>query len=93
MAKPVGKECCPKCNSTIFVKATDKSNKHYCHGKGCGHVWIPGVEVSSRPDFMIQKLQKDNFELQDQINKLRKENESLRAQIPASTASAAEIFT
>lgn len=81
MAKNDTKEKCPRCGSTIYAKATDKSGKHYCQAKGCGHVWVPGVDVKGRPDVMIQRLQKENFELQEQINKLRKENDVLKTEL------------
>lgn len=97
------KEACPKCNGSAFAKATDKSGKQYCQAKGCGHVWVPGADFKGRPDVMIQKLQKENFELQEEIGKLRRHNGELAATVvvlekklgieksPAETE--AEIFT
>lgn len=95
------KESCPKCNSTIFAKATDKSGKYYCQAKGCQHVWVPGVEAMKRPDVMIQKLQQENQALTTEIGKLRLDNEKLKSELvalrpkqePDETAAGDEIFT
>ncbi len=86
------KEKCPRCQGTIHAKATDKSGKLYCQGKGCSHVWVPGAEAMKRPDVMIQKLQKENFELQEQIAKLRKQVADLQPN-EKQPVSESEIFT
>lgn len=96
MAKPE-KEKCTKCGSTIFAKATDKSGKLYCQAKGCGNVWVPGLEGMKRTDVVIKQLQIENQELKTELDKVRKENRSLKEQIealqPAKEPDAAEIFS
>ncbi len=69
MAKKETKEMCPKCASGDFSVATDGSKKHYCNS--CKHVWVPGVQASSRLDLVLQQAQKENQELKLELTKLR----------------------
>lgn len=89
------KETCTKCGSTIFAVAKDKSNKHYCQAKGCGNVWVPGLEGLKRSDVVLRQAQLENIELKTEIARLRKENQDLRAEANAKVAgkSEDEIFT
>ncbi len=74
VAKPDSKkETCSKCGSTIFSVAKDNSNKHYCQAKGCGNVWVPGLEGMKRADVVMAKLSQENEALKTEIAKLRAE--------------------
>lgn len=93
MAKPE-KEKCPKCGGTIHAKATDKSGKLYCQAKGCGMVWVPGMENMDRPKLVIAQLQKENQELKKALNDERAANKSLTEQLEKlQPKSEAEIFS
>jgi ribosomal protein S27AE len=70
------KETCPKCSSSDFVKATDKSNKHYCNA--CKYVWVPGLENLGRADLLLKKEQEENIGLKREIEKLRAELKVLK---------------
>ncbi|MCA9339390.1 MAG: hypothetical protein KDA17_00590 [Candidatus Saccharibacteria bacterium] len=85
MAKKEVKEMCPKCACAKFSVATDKSNKHYCDQ--CKHIWIPGVNVASRLDLVLQQAQKENLELKAELVKLRK-----KLEVFESTDEAEEIY-
>lgn len=75
------KEKCPKCGSTIFALAKDKSNKRYCQGKGCQHVWVPETQGKGRVDIVLMQAQKELGELRDALNAERAENKKLRARV------------
>ena len=98
MAKQDNKEKCPKCNSTVFALAKDKSGKRYCQGKGCQHVWVPETQGLGRVDIVLMQAQKENQELKLEIGRVRKENAELKAELaklkPAAAATAEnEIFS
>lgn len=97
MAKSDPKEKCPKCGGTIHAKATDKSGKLYCQAKGCGNVWVPGMENMNRPQLVIAQLQKENRELKESLNKERAEVRRLTEELdklkPAVEAEAKEMFS
>lgn len=40
MAKDEEIERCPRCNGEKFEVSKDISEKRFCKGKGCGHVWM-----------------------------------------------------
>lgn len=95
------KEKCPKCNSTVFAVAKDKSGKRYCQHKGCGHVWAADTQGLGRVDIVLMQAQKENQELKLEITKVRKENEALKAELeklkpamaPATGPTESEIFS
>jgi hypothetical protein len=90
------KEKCSKCGSTIFAKATDKSGKLYCQAKGCGNVWVPGLEGTKRVDVVIKQLQLENQELKTALNKEREQVRKLTVQLetiqPQQVATQPDIF-
>lgn len=91
------KESCPKCGSTIFALAKDKSGKHYCQAKGCGNVWVPGMENLKRTDVVIRQLQTENRELKEALAAVRRENRELKEEMALMKGDAAptsdEIFS
>lgn len=66
------KEVCTKCGKSDYAVATDRSNKHYCSTKGCGNIWVPGLEGLKRTDVVIKALQVENEALKAEIDRLRK---------------------
>jgi uncharacterized Zn finger protein len=97
---------CPKCSGEKFSVATDKSNKHYCQTKGCGNIFVPGLDAMKRPDVMIRHLQQENQKLLAELTSLRNENQKLKEQLvklqpptepnaapPVEEVSQDEIFT
>lgn len=86
------KETCPKCGKSNFSVAEDQSNKHYCQTKGCGNVWVPGLEGLKRTDVVIKQLQLENQKLLEEVTKLRKENGEMKAQLGV-IEDEKEIFT
>lgn len=91
------KETCPRCGKSDFAVAKDKSNKHYCQTKGCGHVWVPGNEAMKRPDVVLKFTQEENRKLQTEVDRLRKENLDLKTKLealsPSTEADKDEIFS
>lgn len=97
MAKP-DKEKCPKCGSTIFALAKDKSGKRYCQAKGCQHVWAAETAGMGRVDIVLMQAQKENQELKLEIGRVRKENADLKAKLAQyetekTPATESEIFS
>lgn len=80
MAKPE-KEKCPKCGSSDFAVAQDKSNKHYC--AKCQNIWVPGLVGLSRIDVQLTNALKENVELKAVLDKERKELSEVKAQLAA----------
>lgn len=87
------KETCSKCGSTIFSVAKDKSSKHYCQAKGCGHVWVPGLEGLGRIDVQLKNALQENVDLKRELDKSRKEVLALKAKYEPAAVSEAEIFS
>lgn len=88
------KEKCSRCGSVIFSVAKDNSNKHYCQAKGCGHVWVPGLEGLKRTDVVIRQLKEENESLKNELDKSRKEVLALKVKYePTSEPAEDEIFT
>lgn len=75
------KEKCPKCGSTIFALAKDKSGKRYCQAKGCQHVWAPETMGMGRVDIVLKQAQKENVELKEAINSERAKVKRLEARV------------
>jgi NMD protein affecting ribosome stability and mRNA decay len=72
---------CPKCDSQIVAKATDKTNKHYC--SHCRHVWIPGATDKSGIEGQLREAKALIQEQLIMISRLRKEIECLKEGKPA----------
>lgn len=75
------KETCPKCGKSEYAVATDKSNKHYCQTKGCGNIWVPGNPGMNRTDIKIKALTEENESLKLEIERVRKVNRELTAEL------------
>lgn len=76
------KEACPKCGKSDFAVAKDQSNKHYCQTKGCGNIWVPGLEQNmNRTDLVLKQALQDKVDLQAALDKLRAENKMLREKL------------
>lgn len=88
------KETCSKCGKSNYSVATDRSNKYYCQTKGCGNVWVPGLEGLKRTDVVLKQAQEENRKLKEELSASRKENEELKAKLKAQDKTAeAEIFS
>lgn len=89
------KETCPKCGKSDYSVATDKSNKHYCQTKDCGNIWVPGLAGLNRNDLKITALMAENESLKTEIERVRKLNKELVAQLEQIEMPEAddEIFT
>lgn len=79
MAKNETKERCPRCSSHKFAVATDKSNKHYC--SECQHIWVPGMENLTRPDFLLKKAQIEVKELTEELGRERAKIRKLEEEV------------
>lgn len=79
---------CPRCSSTEFSKALDKSNKHYC--SKCQNIWVPGLAGMNRIDITLAAFQKENVELKGEITKLRAELAAMKIRSEKMAETAAE---
>ncbi len=87
------KETCSKCGSSIFSVAKDKSNKHYCQAKGCGHVWVPGLEGLNRIDLQLKNALQENVDLKRELDKARKLIVTLREQLGEIQTTEEDVFS
>ena len=74
---------CPKCSSTKFAVATDKSRRHYC--AKCQNVWIPGHEANKSPEVLLLGARAE-------INELRLALSRMQVRLDATEKKDQELF-